>query len=165
MCLVQSAAFPARASLDPQLAMIINDQRAAITKLSKIDSEAALLIATYLSGYATLRKFYELRDEQEGDEVKSGFRPYARKREAAKALLALIESAADSIRGGLFDAEVETVVQVDTLMALLCEVLPLMNRKSISQPFHTPSLTLYDRQETSPPNPRVACASPSSRRP
>jgi len=137
MCLVQSAAFPPKASLDPQLGEILNDQRAAITKLAAIDQEAAQLVATYLSGYATLRKFYALRDEDTDISVaegtKSGLRPLARKHEAAKSLLALIESAADSIRGGLYDVEVETVVQVDTLMTLLCEMLPLMNRKQIHE--------------------------------
>ena len=133
MCLVQSAAFPPAASLDTQLRTILNDQRVAVNKLAQVDTEAAQLVATYLSGYATLRKFYGLRDEDSGkvdeDATKSGIGPLARKREAAKALLALIESAADSIRGGLYDAEVETVLQVDTLMTLLCEALPLMNRK------------------------------------
>lgn len=133
MCLVQSAAFPPTASLDAQLRLILNDQRVVLTGLAKVDQEAAHLVATYLSGYATLRKFYSLRDENKENftknGAKSGLKPSARKREAIKALLALIESAADSIRGGLYDAEMETVVQVDTLMALLCEALPLMDRK------------------------------------
>jgi len=141
MCLVQSAAFPPKASLDPQLDEILNDQRAAITKLATVDQEAAQLVATYLSGYATLRKFYALRDEDTDASVaegsKSGLRPLARKHEAAKSLLVLIESAADSIRGGLYDAEVETVVQVDTLMTLLCEMLPLMNRRRTRHVYYT----------------------------
>ncbi|KAL1296601.1 hypothetical protein AAFC00_000094 [Neodothiora populina] len=140
MCLVQSAAFPPRSSLDPQLDMILNDQRAAITKLARVDPEAAQLIANYLSGYATLRRFYDLRDAamdaSTGTAQPSGpgriatMKPHTRRREAAKALVALIESAADSIRGGLYDADNETVLQVDTLMALLCEALPLLNHRT-----------------------------------
>lgn len=100
-----------------------------------MDPEAGQLIANHFSGYATLRRFYELRDEDTDKEnadpetKKSGLRPLARKRKAAKALLAVIESAADSIRGGLHDTDIQTVVQVDALMALLCEALPLMNRE------------------------------------
>ncbi|GAB7353175.1 hypothetical protein MBLNU459_g3704t2 [Dothideomycetes sp. NU459] len=143
VCLVQSAACPPQSGLDQQLDSLINDQRVAISQLARVDAEAAQLIANYFSGYATLRRFYELRDEDvdkenaDPDSKKSGLRPLARKREAAKALLAVIESAADSIRGGLYDAEVQTVVQVDALMALLCEALPLMNQpKNILNPSH-----------------------------
>lgn len=129
-CLVQSAAYPPAASLDTQLSSLLNDQRNTLGQLAHTDGEAAQLLATYLSGYATLRRFYEYRDEgDEGDEGKrSGLRPKARKREGAKALLALIDSAADNIRGGLFDADAGAVLPVDTLLALLGEALPLMDR-------------------------------------
>lgn len=101
-------------------------------------------MAAQLSGYATLRRFYDLRDADTvkdaaeadvQDDVEAAarkpgmLRPLARKREAARALMAVIESAADSIHGGLYDPENESVVQVDALMALLCEALPLMNRE------------------------------------
>ena len=143
LCLVQSAAFPPAANLDPQLDSLLNDQHSALSQLARVDVEAAQLLATYLSGYATLRRFYDLRDadvekdnaaaaaeHDESETRKLGtLRPLARKREAARALMAVIESAADSIRGGLYDSETESVVQVDALMALLCEALPLMNRK------------------------------------
>lgn len=43
-----------------------------------------------------------------------------------KALLVLCESAADCIRGGLFDPEIESVVPVESLLALLGEALPLL---------------------------------------
>lgn len=131
MSLVQSAAYPALSALDHQLDALINDQGRTLKQLAEIDKEAAQLIASHLSGYATLRRFYELRDE--GDEEdgghKSGLRPLARKREAAKAMVGLIEAAADSIHGGLYDADVKAVVKVDTLLALLGEALPLLNRK------------------------------------
>lgn len=124
MCLVQSAAYPPSSSLDKQLDSLINDQRHALSQLAKTDLQAAQLISTYFSGYATLRKFYQLRDEDVQAEPS-----FSHKREAAKALLAVIESAADSIRGGLYDPGVDAVVQVDALLALLGEALPLMNRK------------------------------------
>lgn len=90
----------------------------------------------YLTGYATLRKFYDLRDEQvnlkEGQ--KPGLRPIARKKAAVAALLAVINSAADNIHGGLYDKERASVVQVDGLLALLGEALPFVDRKSPLQP-------------------------------
>ena len=134
MSLVQSAAYPPTAALDSQLNSLLNDRHATLKQLAYIDREAAELIASHLSGYATLRKFYELRDESDEDDAtaKSGLRPLARKREAAKAVVGLIESAADSIHGGLYNSEVQGVVQVDTLLALMGEALPLMDRKSKS---------------------------------
>jgi len=131
MSLVQSAAYPAASALDRQLNKLLNDQRTTLNQLARVDIEAAQLIADHLSGYATLRKFYELRDESDDDDEsrKSGLRPFARKREAARAITALIGSAADTIRGGLYDSDTAAVVQVDTLLALLGEALPLMERQ------------------------------------
>jgi hypothetical protein len=144
LCLVQSAAFPPQAIIDPQLDALLNDQHATLHQVARQDSGAAHLLASQLSGYATLRRFYDLRDadssndttvsEVEHDEETTArrpatLRPLARKREAARALMAVVESSAESIRGGLYDAEMQSVVQVDALMALLCEALPLMNRE------------------------------------
>jgi hypothetical protein len=150
LCLVQSAAFPPQAIIDPQLDALLNDQHATLHQVARQDVAAAQLLASQLSGYATLRRFYDLRDadaakaaaeadverDEETASRKPGMlRPLARKREAARALMAVIESAADSIRGGLYDPEAQSVVQVDALMALLCEALPLMNRKSLLSTF------------------------------
>lgn len=156
MCLVQSAAFPPATTVDAQLDALLNDQHATLHQIARADVTAAQLLASKLSGYATLRRFYDLRDavaQKDGSEPEveddgetdvrkpSSLRPLARKREAARALMAVIESAADSIRGGLYDAETQSVVQVDALMALLCESLPLMNRKDLScnNPFYHPA--------------------------
>ncbi|KAG9837317.1 hypothetical protein KCV05_g11571, partial [Aureobasidium melanogenum] len=143
LCLVQSAAFPPQANIDPQLDALLNDQHATLHQVARQDVVAAQLLASQLSGYATLRRFYDLRDadaakdaaeadvedDEEAASRKPGMlRPLARKREAARALMAVIESAADSIRGGLYDPEAQSVVQVDALMTLLCEALPLMNQ-------------------------------------
>ena len=100
------------------------------------------MLSNHLSGYATIRKFYDLRDEEmlikEGE--KPAHRPMARKRAAANALMVIIASASSSIRGGLYDPEIETVVQVDVLLPLLGEVLVFVN-----QPKRTLNLRhLYD---------------------
>lgn len=63
-----------------------------------------------------------------------------RKRAAANALMVIIASAASSIQGGLYDASIETVVQVDVLLPLLGEALIFIN-----QPKRTLTLRhLYD---------------------
>ncbi|KAF2100989.1 hypothetical protein NA57DRAFT_74584 [Rhizodiscina lignyota] len=130
-CLVTSSAYPAFADLDPSLKSFITSPKQALTRLAREDVEAAELLSTYLSGYATLRRFYDLRDEEVGlkEGQKPKHRPLARKREAAAALIAVIESAEDSIRGGLYDPEVDVVVQVDGLLVLLGEALVFLNQQ------------------------------------
>lgn len=61
---------------------------------------------------------------------KPSLRPIARKKAAVAALLAVINSAADNIHGGLYDKERASVVQVDGLLALLGEALLFVDRKS-----------------------------------
>ncbi|GAM87426.1 hypothetical protein ANO11243_054500 [Dothideomycetidae sp. 11243] len=131
--LVRSAAYPSHDELDPQLADLLSNQTGVLSQLARIDTEAARLLANRSSGYATLRRFYELRDEDdeaeedESSRFKSGLRPAARRKEMVKGLVALVESAGESVRGGLYDAEAVGVVNVDTLLALLGEALPLLN--------------------------------------
>lgn len=95
-----------------------------------MDPKAAEMLHTYLTGYATLRKFFDLRDEdinlEEGQ--KPTARPNARETAAAAALLAVINSAADNIHGGLYDDNRGSVVQVDGLLSLLGEALVFVNR-------------------------------------
>ena len=61
--------------------------------------------------------------------MQATLRPLARAREAAKALLAVLASASDCIRGGLFDPDTESVLPVDGVLALLGELLPLLGRR------------------------------------
>lgn len=129
-CLVKSVAYPPRDELDDALNSLITSPKQTLTKLASLDSDAASLLSNHLSGYATIRKFYDLRDEEvllrNGE--KATHRPMARKRAAANALMVIIASAASSIRGGLYDPEIETVVQVDVLLPLLGEALIFVNR-------------------------------------
>ena len=117
-------------TLDPRLDSLLSKQRTALVGLSHADPDAAALLSSSLSGYATVRRAYELRD-QDGASSSGAkmMKPLERKREAAKALVAVIESAADCIRGGLFDPEIESVVPVDALLALLGETLPLLGQQ------------------------------------
>ncbi|KAI8933509.1 hypothetical protein NX059_009246 [Plenodomus lindquistii] len=124
-CLIKSAAYPPVDELDESLSNLITSPKQTLTKLAHLDPEAASLLSNHLSGYATIRKFYDLRDEEVlcKSGQKPAHRPMARKRAAANALMVIIASAASSIRGGVYDPEVETVVQVDVLLPLLGEAL------------------------------------------
>ena len=94
----------------------------------RTDLEAGHYLSTYFSGYATVRKYYDLRDsERMTSKDTSPQEKVAAKKEAASALIAIINSAGDSIKGGLLDPQVETVIPLDTLLALLGEALAFLN--------------------------------------
>jgi hypothetical protein len=103
----------------------IDSPKEALNSLASMDLEAAQRLSAWLSGYATLRKFYEIRDDNDDDDEHRDTN-LRRKMKAATALLAVIGSASDPIRGGLFDADAEVVVPVETLLVLLGECLPLL---------------------------------------
>lgn len=148
--LVHSRAYPATADLDANLRSLIKDPKACLTSIASVDEEAAAILQFYLSGYATLRRYYEIRDEaldlQDGQLPR--FKPLARRRAAAKALAAVISSAADNIYGGLFDPSRDSAVQVDGLLALLGEALIFVNRKS--DPMCTRNLNIDGHPEPTP---------------
>jgi hypothetical protein len=125
--LIQSVAYPAEPELDDHLRRLISSPENALNEISKMDVEAAELLHKILSGYATLRKFYTLRDEEVlGSKSQMG--AIARKAEAASALMVVISSSDDNIRGGLYDEQRGAVVSVDFLLALLGEALVFVNR-------------------------------------
>ncbi|EZF75243.1 hypothetical protein H105_03148 [Trichophyton soudanense CBS 452.61] len=128
-CLIQSRAYPAKDQLDEQLRSLLYDPSTALSAIASVDSEGAAMLQFYFSSYATLRSYYEIRDEAAG--LNSGqvpkHRPLARKREAARALVAVIRSAADSIYGGLYDPDRQSAAQVDGLLVLLGEALALLD--------------------------------------
>lgn len=130
-CLVQSMAYPPESELDDQLKRLISSPKEVLTKLSQVDYDAAQMLQLRLSGYATVRKFYDLRDEQvkEKPGKKPKLRVQARKRQALSTLLAVIESAADNIHGGLYDEKRGSVVSVDGLLVLLGEAMVFIDRK------------------------------------
>lgn len=139
--MVQSRAFPPLSSLDDALRAMIERPKQTIDLLDQLDRQAAELLSLYLSGYGSLRKFYDLRDEaiHSPSSGTAQLSSHMRKEAAATALVTAITSAADSIHGGLYDEGVDSVIQVDVLLTLLGEVLPLLNRKS-TLPF-TPAHT------------------------
>ncbi|KAL3465164.1 Nup85 nucleoporin-domain-containing protein [Aspergillus heterothallicus] len=130
--LVHSRAYPATSNLDNQLRALIREPKACLQAIASADDEAASILQFYFSGYATLRRFYETRDEAIGlaEGHKPRYKPLARRRAAAQALVAVISSAADSIYGGLYDPDRDSAIQVDGLLALLGEALPLVHENS-----------------------------------
>ena len=134
--LVRSLAYPPDGAIDAHLRDIISAPRESLSTLFDEDPVATLLLQTSLSGYATLREFYDLRDQeaQLSPGERPSIRPIARKKAAVMALLAIIASAADNINGGLYDEQSGAVIQVDGLLTLLGEVLVFVNRKLLSSP-------------------------------
>ncbi|KAI0383172.1 hypothetical protein F5Y04DRAFT_30319 [Hypomontagnella monticulosa] len=115
--LVESTVYPPESELDSTLKQLLQERAAALEQFAKQDLEAAELLGKMLSGYATLRKFFELRDRQGKTTNKS----LLCRQQAAAALVAVIASADDNIRGGLYDDTRDAVVSEDFLLALLGE--------------------------------------------
>ncbi|KIX04545.1 uncharacterized protein Z518_05415 [Rhinocladiella mackenziei CBS 650.93] len=126
--LVQSRAYPPDTEMDDGLQSLVGNPRTALADIADVDPEAAEMLQFYLVGYACLRRFYNLRDEDNAPTswAKSNLRPLARSRAAAKALIAAINSAADSIYGGLYDPERQSAIQVDGLLTLFGEATALL---------------------------------------
>ena len=124
-------ALPPLPALDDSLRRLVTEPETGLGLVAFYDQKAAKILHQYLTGYATLRKFYDLRDEesilQEGKTPV--LRPLARRRAAAATLVALIRSASDSIYGGLYDDSRQSVVPVDGLLVLLGECMVFVNRK------------------------------------
>jgi hypothetical protein len=138
--LIQSTAYPPEAEMDDHLRNLVSSPKTALTEMSQMDQESAELLHRSLSGYATLRKFYDLRDEEilsNGKKPQKG--AIARKTEAANALMAVIISSDDNIRGGLYDEGRGAIVSVDFLLALLGEAMVFVN-----QPDYTASISQID---------------------
>ncbi|GIZ42068.1 hypothetical protein CKM354_000534800 [Cercospora kikuchii] len=128
LSLLHSTAMPTSKNMDAKLSSLLSKNRTALTDLGHSDMEAAELLASHLSGYATLRKFYDLRDQ---DILATSERPLhglERRRHAAASLFAVLRSAADCIPGGLFDPEAETIIPVEGLLALFGEALPFLGQ-------------------------------------
>jgi len=139
-CLVQSLAYPPKP--DHTLQSLLITPKQALAKLSLLDHEAAEMLSTHFSGYAMLRNFYDLRDQEISAAAagkKPASRPIARKKAAAAALVAVITSAADSIHGGLYDASVDSIIPIDGLLVLLGEALVFLSRTSS---FHPPNILM-----------------------
>lgn len=132
-CLVQSRAYPSEEEMDDGLRNLVSNPKIALSDIAEVDPEAAEVLQFYLVGYACLRRFYNLRDDEihaQKEGRKPTLRPKARKRAAAKALIAVINSAADSIYGGLYDPDRQSAIQVDGLLTLLGEATAFISQET-----------------------------------
>ncbi|KAI9759477.1 MAG: hypothetical protein M4579_002317 [Chaenotheca gracillima] len=127
-CIVQSMAYPSEAELDRHLKLLISSPKQTLTELSRVDFEAAEMLHLHLSGYATLRTFYNIRDGALDTDGGLNARTSSKKQRAAAALVATINSAEDNIHGGLYDENRDAVISVDGLLALLGEALMFVNQ-------------------------------------
>jgi hypothetical protein len=134
--LIQSTVYPPEKELDEELRNLLHNRTGTLERRAKQDLEAAQLLGRMLSGYATLRKFYELRDEH-AVETMSALKAASVKKQAALALIAVISSSDDNIRGGLYDESRDAVVSEDFLLALLGEATVFVNQ--------SPSLVSLDQ--------------------
>lgn len=125
--LVQSTAYPSAKDIDADLDNLLRKRTETLEERGKQDLEAAQLLGRMLSGYATVRKFYEIRDELTLGET-SPSKALAIKKKAAFALVAVISSSCDNIRGGLYDGTRDAVVSEDFLLALLSEATVFINQ-------------------------------------
>ncbi|KAK9426155.1 putative Nuclear pore complex protein Nup85 [Seiridium unicorne] len=121
--LAESTTYPPENELDDRLRLILKERTSTLEQFALQDLEAAELLGKMLSGYATLRKFYELRDGNG-----SNPRSLARRQQAATALSFVIASADDNIRGGLYDDTRDAVVSEDFILALLGEASVFVNQ-------------------------------------
>lgn len=126
--LVQSTAYPSAKELDSELKNLLEKRTETLERRAKQDLEAAQLLGRMLSGYATLRKFYELRDQQTAGDVPTT-KATALRKQAALALVAVVASADGNIRGGLYDESRDSVVSEDFLLALLGEATVFVNQQ------------------------------------
>ncbi|KIV81342.1 hypothetical protein PV11_03533 [Exophiala sideris] len=124
--LVQSRAYPPDDEMDEGLQSLVSNPKNALADIADVDPDAAEMLQFYLVGYACVRRYYALRDEDVLQTRPSSLRPLARRRAASKALVAAINSAADSIYGGLYDPERQSAIQVDGLLTLLGEATALL---------------------------------------
>jgi hypothetical protein len=133
-CLVQSRAWPSENNIDETLLALIESPKAAFANMIETDPEAAALLQFYVVGYACVRRVFTYRDNlSEHSKSNSNSRPAApaeRKRLAARALVAAINSAADSIYGGLYDPERQTAISHEVLLVLLGEATAFLSQES-----------------------------------
>ncbi|KAK4236265.1 hypothetical protein C8A03DRAFT_35832 [Achaetomium macrosporum] len=141
--LIQSTAFPPTSDLDDYLHKLLTDRKRTLEQCAKQDMEAAELLGKMLSGYASLRQFYEIRDNED---ALPNATPQARRQQAATALISVIASSDDNIRGGLFDQTRDGIVSEDFLLALLGEALVFVSNPDNTNIHHgqfdTPVITL-----------------------
>ena len=132
-CLVQSRAYPDQNEMDDALQALVDSPRSAFSDILEADPEAGAELQFYVAGYACIRRFYTFRDQGTIGWKQNKPPLLSCKRAAAKPLLAAINSAADSIYGGLYDSDRQSAIQVDGLLTLLGEATALTSSTNDKQ--------------------------------
>lgn len=137
----------------------MKNPRDTISSLSRQDPEAAQLLYHAFTGYATLRSYYDLRDQNvtsEPGKLRS-LSPTHQAR-AISALLAVVKSSAESISGGLYDEESDAVVSIDYLLALVGEAMVFVTDPAIRLSVPDIDLLLKTIEDLQSVGPRVYSA-------
>lgn len=148
-CLVHSKAYPPESEMDIALERLVSNPKQALSGIAETDPQAVEVLQFYLVGYACLRRYYTIRDRSQGQPTTG------QKKAAAKALIAAVNSAADSIYGGLYDPSRQSAIQVDGLLPLLGEATALTavqndgNRVFTSEQLYAILAALEDLQTVS----------------
>ncbi|KAG8533761.1 uncharacterized protein KY384_001502 [Bacidia gigantensis] len=121
--LVRSTSFPSTSSLDATLGVFLNIPCGIFVNIAENDPAAAALLHSLFTGYAALREFYDIRDNEiQRKATEDSTMEIARKEAAFRRLITITNSAADNIHGGLYDDHAGAVINVDGLLVLLGEV-------------------------------------------
>ena len=115
MSLVRSEAFPTQNSLDEVFKSFLDNAGTAYEELFRLDNQSATMLHESMSGYATIRRFYSLRD--------GSLNAKDRADQSRRVLLAVIASAADNINGGILDEKRSALIRFEGLLVLLGEAL------------------------------------------
>lgn len=115
MSLVRSEAFPAQGDLDKDFIEFLKNDSTIYESLFASDREGALILHESMSGYATVRNFYDLRDRSS--------RGTKERNQAWEALSAIIASASDNVDGGMLDEKTDALIRYEGLLVLLGEAL------------------------------------------
>lgn len=118
MSLIRSDAFPAQESLDEDLKAFLENSDVVFEEQFKADEKGATLLREYMSGYGTVRSFYDLRKRSTHGQLRDD--------RSRRALFAAIASASDNIDGGILDNQRTALIRYEALLVLLGEALGSM---------------------------------------
>jgi hypothetical protein len=144
--IIQSSPYPSASEMDePFKELTKSPQHAVDFAIANGDAESAYHFVHAFVGYCALRKFYDLRDGEDGaeaaneNEMHRGSWPEReqikeasteRAKEMGNMLVELLRSVADDVIDGEVAADAVRLVPVEVLSALLGELYGFMKRKS-----------------------------------
>ncbi|KAI9710029.1 MAG: hypothetical protein M1828_002332 [Chrysothrix sp. TS-e1954] len=119
--LTLSTAHPPPNDTDIYLDSLLSGPKSLERSLSGVSTSSSLALKSHIAGYATVRRFFSLRNPCTDQTA------MVQKRQAADPLFTLIQSSSDALHGGLYDPSLRTAVPVACLLVLLAETLPFFD--------------------------------------